>query len=394
MSFFTTEDGIRLHYRIEGPADAPVLILSNSLGADMEMWRPQMDAFLSRFRVLRYDTCGHGASDVRATGFAIDRLGQDVLDLANHLQIDSFSFCGLSLGGMTGMWVASKEPGRVERLILCNTAAWMSQPEMWRERIELVRDKGMDGILDVALKRFFTDNFLASEDPMMHVMTASVKAASPDGYAACCAAIRDMDLRDALSAIKAPTLIIAGQHDASTPTDPHATDIRAAIDGARLVELSAAHISNIECARAFTREAMGFLVADGWPWDRPFRNGMALRRATLGAAHVDRSMNETSPFMRDYQEMVTRHAWGAIWSRPGLERSVRRILVLVITASLSRWEEYDLHLRAALADGLEPDLLKEVLLHLSVYAGVPAANTAFKRADKLLEEAGLQRPSG
>lgn len=248
----------RFFYRFDGPDDAPVVALSNSLGADHRMWEPQLPALTQRFRALRYDTRGHGASAAPAGPYTIDDLGRDVRDLLAALGIARASFCGLSLGGMAGMWLAANAPDVVERLILCNTAAQMGPPAFWDARIAAARAGGLRAIAEGVVARWFTPEFATREPAVVERMRATLADTSAEGYVACCEAIRDMDLRSLLARIQAPTLVIAGAHDAAaTPADGRL--LADAIAEARYIEMDAAHLSNIEAADAFNDAVMRFL---------------------------------------------------------------------------------------------------------------------------------------
>jgi 3-oxoadipate enol-lactonase len=251
----------KFNCRVEGPPDAPVLVLSNSLGTDLSMWDAQMPALTARFRVLRYDTRGHGASAVTPGPYTIGELGRDVLRLLDALKIRRAHVCGLSMGGMTGMWLGVHASDRIGRMVLANTAPKIGTPEMWNQRIDNVRKGGMEAVVDTVLERWFTAGFRARAPEAVARMRAMLTATPAEGYSACCAAVRDMDQRDAIAGIRHPTLVIAGTHDAVTPpAEGRATAER--IRGARYVELDAAHISNIEAADHFTAELVGFLTGD------------------------------------------------------------------------------------------------------------------------------------
>ncbi len=247
-----------LHYTIEGAADAPVLVLSNSLGTDLAMWAPQMDALRAQFRVVRYDTRGHGQSSVTPGPYTVAQLGQDVIDLLDHLEIASAHFCGLSMGGMTGMWLATHYPERINRLVLANTAAKIGTPEAWNSRIATVNSTGLAAIIPGVMERWFTAGFRAREAQAVEAIATGLLRTSPDGYNANCAAVRDMDQRDTIEAIRAPTLVIAGTHDLATPP-AGGQFVAATIPGATFIELDAAHLSNIEQPEAFTDAVLHFL---------------------------------------------------------------------------------------------------------------------------------------
>ena len=237
---------VGLAHRLDGPEDAPPLVLSNSLGTTMAMWDPQLGPLSANRRVLRYDRRGHGASPVPDGPYAIDDLGRDLLALLDALGIERVDFCGLSLGGMVGMWLASEAPERVDRLVLCSTSALLGPPEQWTERAATVRERGMDAIVEAGLERWLTADFRAARPDVARRMGDMLRSAPPEGYAACCEAIRDLDLRERLGAITAPTLLIAGADDPSTPP-AHLERIRAGVPGARLAVLEhAAHLLNVE----------------------------------------------------------------------------------------------------------------------------------------------------
>lgn len=252
MPQITTDDGVRIFYRLDGPDGGPGLLLSNSLGTTFEMWDPQLPALTAAgWRVLRYDARGHGRSDAPPGPYTIERLGRDALALLDSLGIERVAFCGLSMGGMVGMWLGSHASERIQRLILANTSAAIGTPEVWEQRIATVRSQGMAAIMPAVIDRWFTKRFQAQAPEAVAGIRDMLLATSPAGYAAACAAVRDMDQRATLGAITAPTLVIAGRHDLATPPD-HARLIAAGIPGARLIELDAAHLSNIEAETAFT----------------------------------------------------------------------------------------------------------------------------------------------
>jgi 3-oxoadipate enol-lactonase len=248
---------VRLRYRFDGPAQAPVLVMLNSLGCLLSMWDRQIPALTQRFRVLRFDTRGHGQSSIGTAPYTIDRVGRDVVDLLDALAIDRAHFCGLSMGGMVGMWLGIHAPHRAHRIALCNTAAKIGTPERWNARIEAIRAGGMAAVVDAIIKIWFTEGFLAREPAAVAEIRQQLDHANAQGYVAACAAIRDMDQREAIAAIKLPTLVIAGTHDGSTPP-AEGRFIAERITGARYVELDAAHLSNIEAAAPFNAALVEF----------------------------------------------------------------------------------------------------------------------------------------
>jgi 3-oxoadipate enol-lactonase/4-carboxymuconolactone decarboxylase len=383
MPYLTQHDGCRTFYRAEGPQEAPAIIFSNSLGCDHLMWQPQADALKHGFRVVRYDQRGHGASDVPAGPYTIEQLGGDVIGLADHLGLDSFHFCGLSMGGITGQWLGIHHGKRLGKLILANTSPHFPPPDMWDQRMGAVRDGGMTAISDAVLDRFFSPALHEAQPATVSDFRNVLEQTNPDGYLGCCGMLREADVYPELGKISAPTLVISGRHDQSTPPE-RGEKIAAAIKGAAHVILDAAHISNVERADDFTRALAGFLGEVPLPNDETFNRGMARRRQVLGDAWVDKSLNNRNGFNGEFQEMITRYAWGDIWTRPGLDETTRRMLVLAICASLSRWEEFDLHLGAAVRAGVPAETIREVLMQTAIYAGVPAANTAFARAKDIV----------
>jgi 3-oxoadipate enol-lactonase/4-carboxymuconolactone decarboxylase len=383
---FITIDSTRLFYRLEGNEDRPVLVLSNSLGTDHGMWVPQVADLLPHFRILRYDTCGHGASDVPGGDYSLERLGRDVLGLADALKIDKFAFCGLSLGGMIGQWLGVNAPDRLTGMVLANTSPLVAPKSNWDDRRRAVLEGGMAAIADTVMGRFFSPETRAQGNPHVSSVRVTLLATDPIGYAGCCAAIREMDHTSVLRKIRVPTLVIIGDRDVSTLGAGHGEVLAREIPGARVVHLPTAHLSNIERPRSFTMALLEFLLPRPDAAADPLEDGEKVRRAVLGDAHVDRSIATTTEFTRDFQALITRYAWGTIWARPGLDRRTRRLLVLSMMAALGRWEEFRMHARAGLLHELEPCDLKEALLAAAIYAGVPAANTGFQIAAEEIEK--------
>jgi 3-oxoadipate enol-lactonase/4-carboxymuconolactone decarboxylase len=382
---FARLNNTRLFYRLEGRIGRPVLVLSHSIGTDLGMWAPQAADLLPHFQILRYDTRGHGASDAPAGEYSIELLGRDVLGLVDALEIKQFAFCGLSLGGAIGQWLGIHSGGRLTHLVLANTSPQFGPRSNWEARIKAVSEGGMKSIVDMAMGRFFSPETLARDDVYASAVRMVLLDTDPTGYIGCCAALRDVDNRELLRQIRVSTLVIAGDRDVSTPWEGHGEILAREIPGARAVRLPAAHLSNLERPQSFTAALLDFLQPAAETFFDPKDAGFAVRRAVLGEAHVDRAIAATNDFNREFQELITRYAWGTIWTRPGLDRRTRRLLVLAMMASLGRWEEFRLHVRAGLAHELEPCDLKEVLLQTAIYAGVPAANTGFHIAGEEID---------
>lgn len=257
MPFVKSGDA-QIHYALEGESSKPLLILSNSLGADFSMWDSQTPEFLQSCRVLRSDTRGHGKSSVTPGPYSIEQLGKDVLALADSRQFERFHFCGLSMGGQIGMWLAANAPERLKKVILCSTAAKIGTPEMWNPRIATVLKEGMKNVAAGSIERWFTPAFRAKNPAAIAHIQKILETTSPEGYSACSAAVRDFDFREQLNNILTPTLVISGTHDpATTPADGQF--LANHIAGARYVELNGAHLSNIEDADRFTQEVTAFL---------------------------------------------------------------------------------------------------------------------------------------
>lgn len=257
-TFITCGDGCQLHYRFDGPEDAPVLVLSNSLGTAMSMWEPQLARFTKDFRVLRYDQRGHGLSDAPRGAYSMDRLGRDVVELLDALELQHVNFCGLSLGGMTGQWLGIRCPERLQRLVLANTSPFMGPPSAWDERITMVYQQGLASLAEASAQRWFTPEFLAAQPRQVATFQARLAGCSQVGYAGCCAAIRDMDMRPSLGLIPVPCLVIGGENDPATPRD-HSEALLQGIPGAVLTMLPAAHLSNVEQPDAFADAMLGFI---------------------------------------------------------------------------------------------------------------------------------------
>ncbi|MCD0502147.1 3-oxoadipate enol-lactonase [Bordetella petrii] len=250
---------VRLYYVIDGPADAPVLVLSNSLGTCADMWARQVPALSQRFRVLRYDTRGHGKSSVPDGDYTFQQLAGDVAALLDHLDIQQADFCGLSMGGPTGLQLALDHPQRVRRLVLSNTAARIGSVESWSARIQAVAQNGLENMAPTLVERWLSPAYRAAEPGLAQVLVDMLRRTSDAGYSNNVAALRDADLRGRLGDIKVPTLIIAGTQDpATTPQDGR--DLEAGIAGARYVELNTSHISNWEQPEAYTRAVLDFLT--------------------------------------------------------------------------------------------------------------------------------------
>jgi 3-oxoadipate enol-lactonase/4-carboxymuconolactone decarboxylase len=380
---FVQTDGARLYWRCDGHEDAPVLLLSNSIGTDHALWDPVMPALMRAFRVIRYDARGHGASDTSPGEYDMARLGRDALAVADAAGAKRFHFAGISLGGMVGMWLGANAPERIDRLALCNTSPYFG-PESWSARIAAVRAGGMAAVVDMVMGRFFTPAYLKRADARFASTRRTFLSIDAHGYAACGAAIRDMDLRPGLPTIKAPTLVVAGKFDQAT-TPAQGQEIAKAIPGARYVELPCAHIPTHEAGSALVEELCRFML-DGAAGTEAARYdaGLMRRKAVLGVEYVESRLKNRHAFTDEFQALITRYAWGELWTRPVLDDRTRRLLVLAMMVAMKSWEEFELHVRAGVEHELSPTELKEVLMLAAIYCGVPAANSAFAHARKII----------
>ncbi len=383
------------------------------------------------------------AADAPAAGHGpatIADLARLVLDLADHLGIDRFAYAGISLGGAVGTWLALHHPDRVDCLTMICSSAHFGSAEAWHERAALVRAKGTDPLVEGTRKRWFsagcrtadadtgtgtntdagtgtgtgTGNSVDTgagagaeggagaeagssgacsglgEPDRAAALLDDLRRADPEGYAACCDALAAYDIRPELASITVPTLVIAGREDPATPP-AHARELADGIPGASLVEIAhAAHLANVERPRQVLTALLAHLGRDAVPDEEAterarYDAGMVVRRAVLGDEHVDRAIANTTGFTADFQDLITRYAWGEIWTRPGLDRRTRSCITLTALVAGGHLEELAMHVKAALRNGLTPDEIKEVLLQTAVYCGVPAANAAFAVARRTLQ---------
>ncbi|GAB2504085.1 bifunctional 3-oxoadipate enol-lactonase/4-carboxymuconolactone decarboxylase PcaDC [Nocardiopsis aegyptia] len=373
---------VDLHYTDSGPADAPPLVLAGSLGATLDMWEPQAQALSAVLRVIRIDLRGHGGSPVPEGPYSMADLGGDVVRLLDRLGIERAHFAGLSIGGMVGQWLALHAPERLDRLALLATSPYMGPARNWRDRAELVRREGADAVADSVVERWFTPDFAKGHAAEVTALRDRIAATAPEGYAGCCGAIENWDVREELDRISVPTLVVSGADDPATPPSGHGALIAERVPGARLTVLDeAAHLLSWEqSARVNTLLTAHFTAGDR------ASAGMRVRRSVLGDAHVDRAEARKTPFTEPFQDLITRYAWGEIWTRPGLDRRTRSCMVLTALVAHGHWAELAMHVRAALRNGLTRDEIGEVFLQAAVYCGVPAANKAFAVAQEVFAE--------
>jgi 3-oxoadipate enol-lactonase/4-carboxymuconolactone decarboxylase len=377
----------KLLCRVDGPAAAPAVLLINSLGTTLDLWSAQVEAWSPHLRVIRYDTRGHGGSGVPAGEYSLDDLGNDAIRILDAVGAESAHICGISLGGLTAMWLGVRHPARVRSLVIANTAARVGTAQRWADRIAKVRGEGMAAVADMMMPAWFSPAFRERDPATVARFREMVASINPDGYVGCCAALRDADLREHINRIGVFALVIAGDQDSST-TVADAEAISSAIPGSTPLTLPAAHLTNVECAESFSRHCRAtFQITDRLIRDRQPFEGERMRRKILGDAHVDRAKENATPLNADFQDLITRYVWGEIWTRPGLDTRTRRVLVIGTMVALGRWEEFALHVRAAVVEGgFSADDVKEIILQQAVYCGVPAANHALSVAATVLDD--------
>ena len=355
-----------LHHRLDGPDGAPPLILGPSLGTSLALWEPQLTALARHYRVLRYDLPGHGASpaatlpDLRPGRTTVDDLGRLVLwILAEHHGSQTFHYAGVSLGGAIGAHLGVHHPQRLASLALVCSSARFGEPAAWHERAALVRERGTRPLLDTAPPRWFaapaTSTTLASK-----ALLADLAGTDPAAYAACCDAVATYDLRAALPRISARTLVVAGRQDPATPP-AHARELADAIPHAGLTEIDgAAHLAGIDAPARLTSALLADLGADRAERADLYDTGTTVRREVLGDAHVDRANARTTPLTAAFQDLITRYAWGEIWTRPGLDRRTAAASPSPPSSPTATTTNSPSTSGAALTNGLTPEEIGEV----------------------------------
>ncbi len=380
-----TVNGVDLYYELIGPKGLPTVVFSNSLGSTIEMWDGVVAALDGQFRLLRYDTQGHGRSGSRDQPTTIDDLANDLAGLLEALDIANAHIVGLSLGGMVAQAFALLHPARTAGLILMATAAHLPPPEFWMQRAATVLEAGPEAVVDTIVPRWFTPGFQERDPAAVTRIRDFFIESERHGYGRCCEAIADMDLRERIRAIDAPTLVVVGADDPVAPL-AMGEDIRSRIPGAELVIIpDCAHLISVEQPAAAAMHIATFLErhAPGAP-SRAFVDGLTNRRAVLGPAHVDRSIDNAGAFGMPWQDFITRVAWNDAWGDPTLPRKTRSLLTLTMMIALHREEEFKLHVRPALRNGVTLDELRSLIRHAAVYAGIPAGNAAMRWVREVL----------
>jgi len=371
---------MKTNYKISGTPNSPVLVFSNSLGADMGMWDELIPFLLPYFRVLQYDTRGHGGSEVTENPYTIDVLGSDVIALLDELKIDKVYFCGLSMGGLIGQWLGVHHPDRILKLIISNTDAKIGTTEIWNDRINTINKEGMQVIADGTMERWFTDDFRKNNPNRIAEIKAVFVKNNTLGYANSCAAVRDADFRKDLHKISLETLVITGNEDAVTNVE-QAKELVKNIPNAKLKILYARHLSSTELPEAYSEILINFIIGES-----TFERGMHVRRTVLGKEHVDKATGNINEFNGDFQNFISNYAWGEIWTRPGLSKHNRSLITIAMLIALNRKAELQMHIKAAFNNGVSKDEIKEVIMQSALYCGLPAANEAIHTAEEVFKE--------
>ena len=377
MSSFVDIRGLATHIVVDGPPGASAVLLMHSLGSDLRVWDAQVARLARGFRVVRFSLRGHGLTEAGAGPCTIEDLADDALAVLDACGIAAAHVGGVSIGGMIAQAVAARAPQRVTSLILCDTALALPPPEMWRQRAATVRAEGVAAVADATLARWVTPAFLAS--PAGRGLRQMLVRTDRHGYAAAAEALAVADLSRSTPRLRLPALVVVGELDPSTPIAA-AEALRDAIPGARLAVIpGAAHIPMVERPDEVTAAILAFLTPDD------AEAGARARREVFGADYVERAVAAITDLDRDFQAYISHAAWG-VWARPHFDRRTRSIVTIALLAALGRHNELALHIRAMKNTGATPADLSELLLHVAVYAGVPAANTAMRIAKQVAEE--------
>ena len=377
-AMFVHAGDLNVHVQVQGPAGAPALLLLHSLGTSLDVWDAQAAGLGNAFRVIRPDLRGHGLTETTAGPYSIEGMARDALAVVDALGVARAHVAGLSIGGLIAQSMAHQAPGRVAGLILCDTAMAIPPAETWHQRAATVRGQGMQAVVDAVLARWVTPGF--RDQPPAKGLRAMLLRTDPEGYAGAAEAIAAADLTAATRALKVRALVLVGQHDEATPLAA-AKALEAALSAALIVVPDAAHIPTVEQPGAVTDAIRRFLMPEE---DDAYAAGMAVRGQVLGEAYVQARTAAITDFDRDFQRFITETAWGGVWARQNLDRRTRSLVTLALLAGLGHHEEFKLHLRATRNTGASAADIAEMLLHVAVYAGVPAANGAVRIAKEIL----------
>ena len=378
---YVTANGIKTHYKIAGPEGAPVVIFAHSVGCSLNIFDAQFAALADRYRVIRFDFRGHNLSAPSDQPITIAGLAADLAAFMDELKIERAHIAGLSIGGMVAQAFALAAPARVQSLTLMATTAYFPPADFWTNRAALVRASGMGAVADLLMPRWFSEGFRRNAPEAVDAVRKKLLLVDPATYARCCEAIGAMDLRESIGAISAPTLIMVGSVDPATPP-AMAEDMQRRIKGAELVVIpDAAHIISVDKPDAVTAHLSAFLARQTRPvpaTSDAFRSGLAVRKSVLGAEYVEASLAKAGAFAMPWQDFITRVAWNDIWGDPTLPRKTRSLLTLSMMVALHREEEFKLHVRPAIANGVSIAEMRAMVMQAAVYAGIPAGNAAIR----------------
>ena len=374
---FLNLDDLVVRLDVQGPESGPPLLLLHSIGTGLHVFDPQVAALSRRHRVIRADMRGHGLTTATLGDYSMSQLGADAFRVLDALGLKAAHVVGLSIGGRIALQMAAEAPERVLSLCLLDTALEFPPPQAWQDRIDAVRAEGTVALVEVVMPRWVRDPSLASSKGLRHMLLRTDR----DGYAGAAAALRDCRAAELAGRIACPTTVVVGEADIATPPEM-AQAVADLVPGSRLISIpEAAHIPTFEQAEATTRA-----ILDHMARVLPAPDGLSMRKSVLGDAHVGRASAATTDLDAPFQEWITAHVWGGVWTRPGLDRRTRSMLTLAMMAALGRQEEFELHVRATRNTGVTEDELSEILLQVGAYAGVPAANSALKIAKRVLKE--------
>jgi 3-oxoadipate enol-lactonase / 4-carboxymuconolactone decarboxylase len=381
---FIKINNANIHYEYLNNDRETTFVFINSLGTDFRIWDRVVSDLKHYGNILRFDKQGHGLSSLSDNLKSIKDYAQDVLGLMDVLGIEKAVVVGLSIGGIIGQYLAIHHPDRLEKLILSNTAPKIGTDDTWNTRINKVKTDGIASIAEGVMKVWFSESFHQTRPNELQGYKTMLERSNTEGYLRACMAIRDNDLREDILKIKTPTLCFAGSVDGSTPPDL----IKAMVDKIPNAEYilidGVGHIPCVEVPKTIFEHVYHFTFYQNA--NTLYEKGMITRRAVLGNTHVDRAEANKTDFDKDFQEYITNSAWGVIWSRPTLTRRERSMITIAVLATLGHQEEVEMHLRATKNTGATLEDIKEVLLHIGVYAGVPVSNIAYKLAKKVFSE--------
>jgi 3-oxoadipate enol-lactonase / 4-carboxymuconolactone decarboxylase len=367
-----------------GPPDAPLLLLGPSVGTSATaLWGAAAERLAEHVHVVGWDLPGHGRSPAGA--FRMPELAAGVLELADDVAPGAaFHYAGDSIGGAVGLQLLLDAPERLLTAALLCTGAVIGRPQDWAARAATVRASGTDAVVELAVQRWFGAKFVDRRPDIVGTLVDALRNTDDESYAQACEALAEFDVTDRLSEITTPVLAIAGAEDVPTPREGLARIASGVKDGRLVVLDGVGHLAPAEAAQRVAELIAGHVRPD------TYTAGMAVRREVLGDAHVDRAVAGTTEFTADFQDFITRYAWGTIWTRPGLDRRSRSMITLTALIARGHHEELAMHVRAARRNGLTNDEIKEVILQTAIYCGVPDANTAFRIAGQVLADYDAQ----